>query len=144
VSNALRIVALLMVTAIAGGCGSRQPPAAEGPAVDSAAIQRPAGEADSGFVVRGNEPFWSVTVGADGIRFQEPDRPDGVRGEYDAPVREGDRLVYRTVLRDTVDLPLELTIEKQPCSDGMSDRAYAYAAVARVGDRVLHSCAERR
>ncbi|HEX5634403.1 MAG TPA: hypothetical protein VFX50_14280 [Gemmatimonadales bacterium] len=96
------------------------------------------------YLARGNEPFWAVTVTHAGIVFLEPDRPDGVHGPYAPPTRRGVRLVYQTVLHDTVATPLELTLEAKPCSDGMSDQAYVYAAVARIGDRVLHGCAERR
>ncbi len=95
------------------------------------------------YMVLGNEPFWAVRVTSGGIVFSEPDRPEGVHGAYAAPTREGAALVFRTVLDDSAATALELTIRETPCSDGMSDRAYAYAAVVRVGDRVMHGCAER-
>lgn len=96
------------------------------------------------YIARGNEPFWAVSVTRAGIVFSEPDRPDGVRGAYVTPTRRAADMVFRTVLGDSAATPLELTIEEKRCSDGMSDREYSYAAVARVGDRVLRGCAERR
>lgn len=95
------------------------------------------------YIARGNEPFWAVSVTRAGIVFSEPDRPDGVRGAYVPPIRRAADMVFRTVLGDSAATPLELTLEEKPCSDGMSDRKYSYAAVARLGDRVLHGCAER-
>lgn len=139
--RAAALVALLLVP----GCGRRSEPVAEAPPPGAARVQRPApASVDSGFVARGTEPFWSVTIRVDGIRFQEPDRIDGIAGDYAPPVQDGARIVYRTTLRDTVPLPLEIAIEPKPCSDGMSDRTYPYAAVAKIGDRVLQGCADRR
>jgi hypothetical protein len=94
------------------------------------------------FVARGNEPFWSVSVSRQGIVFREPERPGGLRGDYAAAVRDGDRLVFHTLLSDSAPLPLELVLEEQPCQDSMSGKDYSYGAVARVGDRVLRGCAE--
>jgi uncharacterized membrane protein len=125
------LVALLLVQ----GCTEKRPGSpveqASSPAVDSLE-----------FVAHGNEPFWSVAVSRQGIVFREPERPDGLRGDYAAAVQEGSRLVFRTLLSDSVALPLELVLEVQPCQDSMSGKDYAYAAVARIGDRVLRGCAE--
>jgi uncharacterized membrane protein len=96
------------------------------------------------YIARGNEPFWAVNVTREGIVFLEPERIDGVRGPYAAPTRQGTTLVFRTVLRDSIDIPLELTLEERTCSDGMSDHTYTHAATARVGDRMFRGCAERR
>jgi uncharacterized membrane protein len=96
------------------------------------------------YLAHGNEPFWAVRVTRTGIQFLEPDNQEGVAGAYASPTREGTVLVFRTVLRDSAGTPLELTLEEGRCSDGMSDRVYDYAAMARVGERVLRGCAEVR
>jgi len=96
------------------------------------------------YLAHGNEPFWAVRVTRTGIQFLEPDNQDGVAGAYASPTREGTVLVFRTVLRDSAGTPLELTLEEGRCSDGMSDRVYDYAAMARLGERVLRGCAEVR
>lgn len=93
------------------------------------------------FVAHGTEPFWSVDVRRAGIVFSEPGHT-GVAGPYEQPARRGAALVFRTVLHDTAATPLELTLEAGPCNDSMSDREYAYAAVVRVGGRVLRGCGE--
>lgn len=96
------------------------------------------------YAAHGNEPFWSVTVTPQGIVYRDPENIDGVRGPSVRPVRQGTSLVFRTQLRDEKNTQLELTLEEQPCNDSMSDRGFAFRAVARLGDRVLEGCAEQR
>jgi uncharacterized membrane protein len=78
------------------------------------------------------------------VLFQEPENIDGVRGPYAAPMREGTRLIFRTTLRDSVATRVELTLDEKPCQDSMSGFSFAYTAIARIGDRVLTGCGERR
>lgn len=141
-------VAMFVLGTLAAGCARREESgvATPEPATSGAPAQAPpVASADTlEFIARGNEPFWAITVTREGLRFQEPDRPEGVVGDYVSPVREGARRVWRTTLRDSVRVPLELAIEEKPCSDGMSDRTYAFAAVAKIGGRVFQGCAERR
>jgi uncharacterized membrane protein len=112
--------------------------------VDTNSQPPPPASADTlKYVARGNEPFWAVEVTPQEIVFKEPENIEGVRGPYAPPTRDGTRLTFRTVLRDSSATTLELTIEERSCSDGMSDREYAYAANARIGDRILNGCAER-
>lgn len=138
----MALVALVVIPATVPGCArnERAAPAAE----ESTAVPRVVLADTAEYIVRGNEPFWAVNVTREAIVFLEPERQEGVRGAYAPPDGQGGALVFRTVLRDTVDIPLELRLEERPCSDGMSDHAYTHAAVARVGNRVLEGCAERR
>ena len=103
----------------------------------------PSARPDTEIVARGNEPFWSVTVTHTAILYSDPERPEGLVGPYAPATHEGARLVFHTVLRDSITQPLELAIEQRPCSDGMSDKAYSYSAVATLGTRKLTGCAER-
>lgn len=126
----------LAALAVGSGCARKQ---GTTPAERPATVPPDTAE----YIVRGNEPFWAVSITPAGIVFSEPDRPDGVHGAYAPPTRRDAYVVFRTVLDDSAATPLELTIEEKPCSDGMSDREYSYAAVVRIGDRLLHGCAER-
>jgi uncharacterized membrane protein len=128
--------ALLLTLLFASGCGRRQEQTRTQPLETS--------PPDSfEYAAHGNEPFWSVSVTPEEIVFRTPDNIDGARGPYAPPTREDSMLTFRTVLGDSAGSTLELAIAKRPCSDGMSDREYAYAAAARVGDRMLNGCAER-
>ncbi|MEM7668111.1 MAG: hypothetical protein AAF317_03040 [Pseudomonadota bacterium] len=89
--------------------------------------------ADSGgmqpLLCGGAEPFWNVTVDDARAAFSTPDEPDAIG--YDIP------LATRAEGRDW---PLALTligsretailvIDRQTCSDTVSDRAYPYSAL---------------
>jgi uncharacterized membrane protein len=134
-SIALALAALLLSPA----CGRRAeeaPPPAPAPQVAAADT--------TGYIARGNEPFWAVTVSAEGIRFSEPDNIEGTLAPYRAPVLAESSLVFNTVLADSVRTPLELVLEERQCIDSMSGFEYPYTATARVGGRVLQGCGERR
>ncbi len=137
-----KLLLALAVVAVVPGCAKNE---RARPAARPTPAARPAAAAPDtvAYMARGNEPFWAVCVTSAGIVFSEPDHADGVHGAYVAPTRQSAGLVFRTVLDDSAATPLELTLDEKPCSDGMSDRAYSYAAVVRVGERVLHGCAER-
>ena len=145
--NRGRLVRLALLLALAG-CGRRSesPPSAQAPAVTPETLPAPAVMLPDSieFVARGNEPFWAITVSSVEILFQEPDRIEGIHARPTAPIRSGARLVFRTELRDSVPIPLELTLEEKPCQDSMSGFPFAYTATAQVGDRRFDGCGERR
>jgi uncharacterized membrane protein len=128
---------VILAVTLATGCGGRPERTAETQPQETS--QRDTFE----YVALGNEPFWSVSVTTQGIVYRTPENIDGVRGPYAAPVREDSTVTFRTMLGDSAGTTLEVTIGQGPCSDGMSDREYPYAAVARVGGRMLSGCAER-
>lgn len=134
-STTLALAALLLFAA----CGRREeqpPPPAPAPQAAAADTVE--------YIARGNEPFWAVTVGAEGIRFSEPENIAGTLGPYRAPVRAESSMVFNTVLTDSAHTPLELVLEERSCIDSMSGFEYPYTATARVGGRVLQGCGERR
>lgn len=95
------------------------------------------------FIVRGNEPFWTVTVGKQGIVYQTPEtKPRSFR--YITPIAAQGRLldtvrVYRLGLNNSLILK-----KTDACSDTMSDRKYPYSATLILGDTVKEGCAERK
>jgi len=134
-------VALVLALLLVGGC-SRSESTHEN---TSAAPPPPPAPADTvEYVARGNEPFWALEVTPSEIVFREPENIDGVRGAYAPPAREGTRLIFRTTLRDSASTPVEVAFDEKPCQDSMSGFGFAYTATARIGDRVLLGCGERR
>jgi uncharacterized membrane protein len=93
------------------------------------------------FIVRGNEPFWNITIGKKGIVYTTPDTkprtfpyvaPIGAQGRPIENVR-----VYR--LQGNNILVLK---QVNSCSDTMSDKNYPYSATLIMGNTVREGCAE--
>lgn len=80
----------------------------------------------------GTEPFWSVTIGADRMVF------DDVEGNETVARKPRPRTIngitfYRTSA-------FSVAIRNMECSDGMSDRRYADSVRVRIGKRTLNGC----
>lgn len=86
---------------------------------------------------RGTEPFWSLSVAAGGAAFDTPERgPVPLRRQGEAAGFTGGVLTF-----DAGGETLDLTVIRQACSDGMSDRPYGFAALVwNRGDLFLEGC----
>lgn len=87
----------------------------------------------------GNEPFWGVSIGRDGLVFSEL---AGESVEFPAaePRREEGGFTLSSALNGRL-LAVELRAES--CSDGMSDRQYEWVARVEIDGRRLEGCAIR-
>ena len=89
------------------------------------------------FQALGTEPFWSIEVLPGKLRYSSPEQPDGITFPATASgLGSGYRYVGVMAKAKVV-----LTITPGKCSDGMSDRTYAYTAALSIGDRAMHGCA---
>lgn len=97
------------------------------------------------FIVRGNEPFWNVTINRSGIIYSTPEI-NRQRYPYTAPMRaEGRPADLVRVYRLNGQPSGLLVIRKvDACSDTMSDIVYPYNATLILGNRVLEGCAQKR
>jgi uncharacterized membrane protein len=121
--------------------GACQPAAPQDRPTPAPAAPPPAPAAYAGdFDVRGTEPFWAVEIREGGLTLQRPGRPPAA-GANPGPRTSGGGAVWST----TVDgQALAVTLrEDAACSDGMSDRAYPYAAVVVFGSETWRGCAAR-
>lgn len=86
---------------------------------------------------RGNEPFWALSVTAQGARFESPERGTvPLRRHGEAAGFRGGVLAF-----DAGGETLDLTVVRQACSDGMSDRPYGLAALVwNRGELFLEGC----
>ena len=91
----------------------------------------PAADFSGDFTLTGTEPFWSMVITADRLLFSRIDEGD-FTAPNNGPVVEGDTAAWDGG-------PLKVTLRPEPCSDGVSDRAYAFSAHV-----VLEGTAERR
>ena len=85
----------------------------------------------------GTEPFWAIKIRADGITVSRPGIED-VKSANPGPVVEKDSATW-TITGGPA--PLQLTLTKGACSDGMSDRHYPLNAVLAFGDKTMYGCA---
>lgn len=87
----------------------------------------------------GNEPFWSVTISDEGLRFDSPEDSAGVRFPAVQPVARGDTLHWFSKSdRGSIDV----RIWAGQCSDGMSDKQWALSSAVRLNETVYMGCAE--
>ncbi|NAZ36700.1 COG3650 family protein [Rubellimicrobium sp. CFH 75288] len=86
---------------------------------------------------RGTEPFWSLTLDTRGARFER-------MGEGAIPLRQhGEVAGFRggVAAFDAGGETLDLTVIRQACSDGMSDRPYGFTALVwNRGELFLEGC----
>ncbi len=88
------------------------------------------------FLARGNEPFWSVTVRADGLRLARPGHPPRAL-RAGPPRREGATRIWSAAGADAV----ELRLWEERCRDSMSGAWFAFRARLRLGERSADGCA---
>jgi uncharacterized membrane protein len=75
------------------------------------------------------------------MTYRAPEHPDGIVFPYAAPVVEDSTVSFESSRPDAMPHTLEVAIHWRPCSDGMSDRRYSYAAEVRLDAVELHGCA---
>jgi uncharacterized membrane protein len=85
----------------------------------------------------GTEPFWAVTIRAEGLTFSRPGEDD-VKSANPGPVVAQGAATW-TVQGGAA--PFTLTLTKEDCSDGMSDRHYTFKATLAFQDKTLYGCA---
>ena len=92
----------------------------------------------TGYALVGTEPFWGGTVTGTSVRYMVPERQFGdvveTRRSY-GPGRE----TYSGSFRGR---PFVLTLTRAPCSDGMSERPFAFSATLQVLGETRRGCAD--
>ena len=98
------------------------------------------GGVDLGQPVRalGTEPFWSVDIAGQTLRYSGVDRPEQTAPNA-GPVMTG--TVATWTARTAQGHALEISLMATECSDGMSDRTYPLTAKVEIGDETLTGCA---
>lgn len=132
----LSIAAVLAPLALAlSACDPRaaDSPGAATPPADAPAQSRSAAF-DGDFRLIGTEPFWGLDIEGDQLALTRPDAPDLV-APRPAPVMDGPSAVWTSG-------SLTVTLTPEACSDGMSDRTYAYTATVKAGDVSLSGCGD--
>ena len=90
------------------------------------------------FIASGNEPFWRLQIGDDGIFMRSMDSPDEV--VFPAPERH-DQPPLVSFDTDGPGGAMQITLEQRRCIDSMSGARFAWAATVDVDGRRLSGCA---
>jgi uncharacterized membrane protein len=106
--------------------------AAPAPPTASAPMSR------TGYALVGTEPFWGGTVTGTDVRYMTPERQFGDVVTTRLSFGPGTE-TYRGTFRGR---PFVLTLARGSCSDGMSDRAYAFSATLEVLGETRRGCAD--
>jgi len=86
----------------------------------------------------GNEPFWSVTIDSNGLRFSSPEDSAGVRFPAVEPVANGDTLRWSSKSEKG---KIVVVIWRGSCSDGMS-KTWAHSSAVKLNETDYVGCAE--
>lgn len=130
--SALAVAALLALCA----CGGQEEAApTSAPKSDTAPLGQQPGDFSGEFNALGTEPFWAVEVRPEGLKLMRPGEEDRVYPNP-GPRVEGAKAVWPAQ-------GLVLTLTEGQCSDGMSDRIYAWYAEITLPDVTMKGCAAR-
>lgn len=92
------------------------------------------------FEARGNEPFWSAEITASGVSFTRPGESTPKTVSYTTRQENRENLI---VARDAK-WEFFVTLKKEKCSDGMSDKEYSYSVTVALGAENLKGCANKK
>jgi uncharacterized membrane protein len=93
--------------------------------------------------VAGTEPFWGVRIDTSGFVFSTPDMPDGMHFGLSVPVLVDSTLRFSSITTTGAAHEIEISLTRQRCSDGMSDKEWPYAALVRLDRKEYRGCGER-
>lgn len=88
----------------------------------------------------GNEPFWSVHVGAEETRVSRLAETTR-EWRFPTPVAEAGKQLWRYSLGEVGSAPVVLELSRNACRDSMSGHFFAYDAVLGIGAEQLTGCA---
>ena len=136
--SAALVCSLLLLSVNLAGCGEAPMGASEGASsapADAPASAPPGPDFSDEFNLVGTEPFWSGKIRGQGLTLSRAGQPDvtaanpGVKVKGEVGVWEAGDLVLR--------------LKAEPCSDGMSDRRYPWAARVTLAGEVFNGCTLR-
>lgn len=85
----------------------------------------------------GTEPFWNARINGNTLVYTTPEDQEGRK----IAVERRDTAIGAVLSGKLDNEPLVLTLAKRTCNDGMSDRAYPFAAVLALGSQRRIGCA---
>lgn len=108
------------------------------PTAEPQAPPAPAAWSPGGYTLNGTEPFWGGTLTGTRLLYKTPENQAG-EAVATAAAYGSDQEIYTGTLGGQ---PLVLTLSKGPCSNGMSDHAFAFKAALQVKGESRQGCAD--
>lgn len=90
------------------------------------------------FIVRGNEPFWAITVTPATLDYSGVDRPQETAAN---PGPQLSTAVATWTVTTSLNNALVIVLTPGPCSDGMSETVYPVSATVIRPGETLTGCA---
>ena len=90
----------------------------------------------------GTEPFWGMVISkSEGIiSLKQIGETNGKAFPWVKPEQSGGAMVYRTTHAKTGE-KLTVTVRREACTDGMSERQYSHVVRVQLGAKTLTGCA---
>ncbi|MDM1707942.1 COG3650 family protein [Thiopseudomonas alkaliphila] len=92
------------------------------------------------FRAQGNEPFWTVELAEQEMRFITPEHLDGIELKIDERLAYAKGVTYSGLYEGQ---EFWLDIRSQPCQDSMVERDYEFTATFHWAGEDLLGCASR-
>lgn len=138
----MRLYTVAMIPVLGLGLVACDPRADDSPGAATPPADAPAETAvraaspfEGDFKLVGTEPFWGLEIDGGQLVLSRPDAADVV-APRPAPVVDGEGAVWTSG-------PLIVRLTPGECSDGMSDRRYAYTATVKADGVSLSGCGDR-
>lgn len=139
-----RLSLLIFLSILPGACGSSgesTPATSPAPIAEPApplAAEPPATVVESGLILAGTEPFWSMRLSPQGLSFVEAGG-DTLHFKYLPPeAARGFQADYLRLYHLTEDD--WVLLRRDSCSDGMSDRRYPYTVSLWLNNTLWSGC----
>lgn len=87
----------------------------------------------------GTEPFWNMHIREDGLTLARAGHAD-LKAENPGSNEFGKTSMWNATVGQS---RMTVTVTRAACTDGMSDRTYAYAAKVKIWTTTLSGCATR-
>lgn len=93
----------------------------------------------------GSEPFWKLSIQEKKFTFTPQDSPAITLPAVKPTPAENMNIDHIRIFRTKMDnKEAIIIIQKQSCTDGMSEDAYAYEGLVISSDKVFHGCCSKR
>jgi uncharacterized membrane protein len=133
-----KMLLMVIVLALAAACGKKDK---SSQTETASTVARDTVAAVASYRAFGNEPFWSVTINADGLHFVSPEDTIGMHFPYLEPIASGDTLRWSSTSSGG---SIDVLIWPGSCSDGMSDNTWTHSSNVRLNDMTFIGCAEKK